>query len=630
MVDVDDVGVDGVERRGYRHLSNPTEMLEALRRAIERRELQRTALDEMVKSYQGPFFDSTSKTYTPRNLIYRYVSMVVPRLAFENPEVQVTSRKAALDQRFADLARTVDSAMESWLEDVQIRNVASDVAYDYLFIDGAVHVGSHPRTGSKDPLYWPVATRISPMNFVVDHQAQSVGTASFMAHRVVMLRSELEELVSKEPDAGWVMDAVKNLSSDDEEVEKFYRTTGAVGDKQYRDEVSFWEIWTPYELDPNSPGPAYGFNGTYMALSLNMRRSSGVDGRDEASWLREPRAASCEKGGPYAYFGAYTVPNNPYCVSPLAVTESQRRAVVEELLSLHVSMRKRKRIGIGRKGNDVDVSTMKNADDGDCVLVHSDPDTFVEREFGGPTQQMLNQAAITEEWYESDVGLDNAGSGVVTGDASASENVIADASRRTRFGYVEDRFYRGMSDLLRKAMHILIFDERVAIPTADGRVYFGGLLEAADVRYVENLELEIVPGSMARRDAIVEGARQAQVLNGLPQVLPLIAQFPDWPWSLFGDSLADLHDMPVIKQLFGQEVVQAVAMRAQAQLEAGMPQPQPVSSQPSIAPVVGRQMGMVPSKPQNYGSPPRPGNSSRLGSRSGPDARAPRARSASV
>ena len=73
-----------------------TSLLTEVQAAIRYRDSRIEELDETVRKYVGPYYSSTSGEggdYSPENTYYEYLSLMIPRLVYDNPRVQVTSRR---------------------------------------------------------------------------------------------------------------------------------------------------------------------------------------------------------------------------------------------------------------------------------------------------------------------------------------------------------------------------------------------------------------------------------------------------------------------------------------------------------------------------------------------------------
>ena len=85
-----------------------------------------------ISRYTGPHYDrqgSGSQEYSPENTYYEYVSLMVPRIVFDNPRVQVQSRRPGVQ---TDVATAMRHGLNRWAKDVSLRKILAELATDML------------------------------------------------------------------------------------------------------------------------------------------------------------------------------------------------------------------------------------------------------------------------------------------------------------------------------------------------------------------------------------------------------------------------------------------------------------------------------------------------------------------
>ena len=140
-------------------------LFDEIEHAEELRDVHLSSMQEQVDKYCGPHYQSGISDYVPENHYYEYISLMVPRLVFDNPRVRVTSRRAGTQ---ADVAEAIRHGLNRWVRDTDFRKLLSLVATDSLFNYGVMLISedinqtlaSHEQTEVSSRPMWPIVTRV--------------------------------------------------------------------------------------------------------------------------------------------------------------------------------------------------------------------------------------------------------------------------------------------------------------------------------------------------------------------------------------------------------------------------------------------------------------------------------------
>jgi glycosidase len=96
--------------------------MEEVKAAIEYRNRHLKSLNDQVQRFHGPHYKKDTYTvgedYAPENTYYEYVSLMIPKLIFDNPRVQVNSRKPG---PVNDVATALRYGLNRWVRDCVLR-----------------------------------------------------------------------------------------------------------------------------------------------------------------------------------------------------------------------------------------------------------------------------------------------------------------------------------------------------------------------------------------------------------------------------------------------------------------------------------------------------------------------------
>ena len=164
-------------------------LIEEINAAIKLRDSHLSAMDAQLEKYHGPYYQreaTDTADYAPENTYYEYVSLMVPRLVFDNPRVRCTSRRPGAQ---AEVAEALKHGLNRWVRDVNLRRLLVEMATDMLFNFGVCLVREDDRQDvvlpEMDPQMaatpkWPRVERVSQRRFFVDADASRGEDARLM------------------------------------------------------------------------------------------------------------------------------------------------------------------------------------------------------------------------------------------------------------------------------------------------------------------------------------------------------------------------------------------------------------------------------------------------------------------
>jgi hypothetical protein len=579
--------------------SDPEKLMVEIKAACSFRDEYAKTLDKQRKRFTGPHYHEGSSgethDYSPENTYYEYISLMIPRLIFDNPRVQVSSRRPGPSR---DVALALKYGLDRWVRDIVLRKKLVELATDMLFGYGIAMVKESVREGvdmsamlpenevqipSKPT--WPVVERISQKRFFMDSEAERVSDARFLGHEVRRDRADLLSRAKENPEEGWDVEVLR------EAAETGPKKKGTDGDSTAptRDELVLFEVWIPEVKLKDSPGPENGFHGTIYTLCS----SQGPDGNSPSGkFARAPRAYYGPRTGPYSVFGIYKVPDSPIPLSPLTAVEAQ----VSDL-NLHVRAATRSMLNHKRIAGVNDPRTAQLVKDvghdNVVVLPFEDGRAMVQEfEVGGQTEQQVGWIDSARERADRALGMDEALRGNVAGIGTATEHTIASEASNTRMAFIKQAFTDSVVALLEKVAFYLYHDDRIVFPLDEEVVrdmgippdqqpmFQGGGHSPTDGFTFEDMELEIEPYSMERSNEGLAQKRAMEMHSMLLNTLPAMQQYPDYPWvdhfSKIGNAmnapdLAELVDTNLLER-FAEDLAKQQQVQAQVARQAARPQ----------------------------------------------------------
>jgi hypothetical protein len=557
---------------------------DSIRREVESAERFRdthlSSLRTMVEKYHGPSYrDDRNDPYIddPENFGHEYISMVLPRIIHDTPKFRIRCADAMLDMA---VGKRMQLAINRWARVTKLRRTLERIATDMLFSYGVGMVVSEPKPESravdgKEP-YLPRLYRISPERFFMDPAASNIEDVRFMGHCYACDKNDL--LAKAEYDKTWDYDAILAIPSGTD-LNEVRDDNGR--DIEDRKEIAIYEVWVP-EADQAAAetideifGPGM-VNGTIYTFVKGRTKSSSWDG-----YIRKPIPYFGPRQGPYTVFGVYTVPDDPYPLSPLMAVQSQITDLNEHLASVRSSAAAYKRLIM------VDARNHKLAQDikdrpHDYILLSEnlDRERVVNLEVGGITQQQVQYSQIAQDRLDRVSGIHDAMRGNITGNATATEIAVAESSATMRMAHLKRQFQECVDDIGRSVCWYLWHDDRIVIPLGKEGVQM--FLEAnplftGGVRSPgwEDVEVTVDTFSMERVSEALVQKRAMELLQITTNVAQGMMAMPFIKWREILSVVGDALNMPNLAEMIDQSAMQKM-MQPQAAAPA---QPQPAPNQ---------------------------------------------------
>jgi hypothetical protein len=573
---------------------------EKFRREIDSAEAFRDAhiaeFRGMVERYHGPSYRddrADPSNDDPENFAHEYISLVLPRIIHDVPKFRVRCAEAMMDMMFG---RRMQIALNRWSKVTRIRRTLERIATDMLLCYGVGLVVSEPRAecrqvDGREP-YLPRLYRISPERFFIDPAAQHIEDARFMGHCYAVDKSDL--IAKAEMDSTWDADAIAEIAAGTD-LEYARDDTGR--DVEDRQELAVYEVWVPEiaqeaaEIADELLGGGM-VNGTIYTIVKGRSKETKWDG-----FIRKPIPYFGPRSGPYVVFGVYTVPDDPYPMSPLVAIESQVGDLNRNLSSMRESAARYKRMIMVDARNHKLAQDIKDKPHDFVVVSESlDKDRVMPVEIGGITQQQVQYSQIAQDRLDRVSGIHDAMRGNITGAATATEVAVAESSATMRMAHLKRQFQDCVDDMARSVCWYMWHDDRVVLPL--GREGVEALREANPVFVggvrmpgFEDLDVSVDAFSMERVSEALVQKRALELLQITTNVAQGMVSMPMIKWreilSIVGDALnvptlADMIDMDAVGQMQAQMAAPPAApppsAPAQRNNEMGEPSPIPASS----------------------------------------------------
>jgi len=574
-----------------------TALLEYVESAEEVRDGHLEFLDDLVGRLHGSYWRGDNLgvdyDYAPENVYFQYLSLMVPRLVFDNPGVRVTSKRSGPQ---SDVAQALQSGLARWVQDANMRRTLEQIAMDMLIMYGVGMVSEEPRVDLQIPKQlrskgakggtatWPVMRRISPRQYIVDPDARTWDEVRFQGHEWRIDKDDLLERAKKNPDEGWELEAIEALAADVKPEDLDTIESGK--SRPHRNQIRAYEIWMPEHEDKDHPGASNGFHGTIFTVSVDQPSEGGSadpeeDGRPRGKMLRKPRPYYGPATGPYCVFGAYTVPDSVFPLSPLVATEGQINELNTHELAAAASMQNHKRIVAVRDAKTArEVKNLQH----DFVFVadfdHNGKPLVQEVEIGGHTDHQREWIERSRQRVDRVLGIDDAMRGAVSGAGTATEHSIASESSSTRLGFLKQKFTDSTAEALRCVAHFMYYSDTIVFPVGVddydasdpmSEPWFQGGDEDMESGYsFADLELSIEPFSMERAN---EGLTQQRVLEShqiLLNSMPTMAQFPNYPWREHFKKIGASINIPGLHELITEDFLAQLGYDAEMMRQANL------------------------------------------------------------
>ena len=556
---------------------------DAIRREVESaerfRDVHISSVRTMVEKYHGPAFrDDRTDAYIddPENFGHEYVSLVLPRIIHDTPKFRVKLGDPMLDLM---VGKRLQIAINRWSRISKLRRTLERIATDMLFSYGVALTVSEPRAevraiDGKEP-YLPRVYRISPDRFFIDPAATHIEDARFMGHCYAVDKNDLIAMAQR--DKTWDIDALYEIPSGTD-MNEVRDDNGR--DIEDRKELAVYEVWVPEsdetvaEKIDEQFGPGM-VNGTIYTFVKGRSKASKWDG-----FIRQPIPYFGPRQGPYTVFGVYTVPDDPYPLSPLMAIQSQLEDLNAHLVSVRSSAAAYKRLVMVDARNAKLAQDIKDKPHDYIVLSESlDRDKVVNLEVGGITQQQVQYSQIAQDRLDRVSGIHDAMRGNIQGSATATEVAVAESSATMRMAHLKRQFQESVDDIARSVLWFMWHDDRVAFPL--GREGAEALLEAdpkfnGGVRMPgwEDLEVAVDAYSMERVSEALVQKRAMELLQITTSVAQGMMSMPFIRWREILSVVGDALNMPHLADMIDQNAMAQAMQPQQAPQGASMPRAQ--------------------------------------------------------
>ena len=486
---------------------------------------------DRVNSYTSSKFRSDRGSDSLANHGFEYVSLTTPKLVYANPRYNATPQGMDADP---NLGPALKETLNTRARATKLRRTLDLAAVDMQFLWSVLLTrrGDDPRADGYASR-WPIAERISQYRFVMDPLCLSYGCRRYAGHLSIYHLEDVKRMAEEDQAAGWNLGGAEKYAQST--AGKRGRTNDGSGGPSDRKEVCVWDLWVPGAVygDGDEFGPHNGYNGVVYSLF------AGSDpGEVSDEYASNPRPYYGPPWGPYSLCGAYIVPDVPYPMSPLAATHVQAGELNKYALAANASASGYKRLIIC--GNVEHANKIINQKHDYIVVVPGMTREQMEIvELGGITSQMVDHQGMSRGHLDRAAGMSDAKRGEVNGDATATENAIADASSETRVGYLAQKFSDMVIQDAETAAWYMTRDQGFEYTGSSpdlGRFSIGGRFLAPGEAPPNIPEIEIEPYSLSR---VSEQAVQARFLKAMDIVTKSAAQMPQTPWVRWKDMLAD-------------------------------------------------------------------------------------------
>lgn len=551
----------------------------------------------LIERFHGPSYrESRQQMDDPENFILEYIALLLPRIVHDNPTVRVKSARPVSQ---SEAAGVLQIGINRWCKMVGVRNTLERIATDMLLAYGVALTVNEPRKGyvtslTEDP-YLPRVYRISPDRFFIDPAATHLDEARYMGHCWISDRDDL--LASAESDKTWDIDVIERVAANTG-VSDVRDDTDIDRNIPDRKELVVYEVWVPELHDEaaeliDSVTDRAMFNGTIYTVVKGQAESGK---KANMGMARAPRPYYGPRTGPYTVFGAYTVPDDPYPLSPIMALMPQIDDVNMHLRNMRYSASAYKRLLAVDARNAKMAQDIRDREDLYVVLADNlDPDALRTIEVGGITAQQVQYAAMAQDRLDRVSGIHDAMRGNVSGTATATEVQVAESSSGLRISHLKRQFQESVNRCLRSVGWFMFYDDKVVFPVGEDGIAIMGEPEPifsamAMVGVFDDLDIDVEAYSMERVSEGLLQRRSVELLQVIGNISQAVVAAPHVDWKQVLSVVGNAMNMPNLGDMIDLRAVQQ--MRAQAQQAAAGAQggaSKPRSMQEIISEVEGRR-----------------------------------------
>lgn len=537
--------------------TEPGPLWDEITRAEEYRRSKLGHRDRLIQEFHGPYWGPSGETgNSADNHTYEFVTNMAPRMVFNNPRVNVRSRRSTAPHRLA--AEAVRRGCERWIADSSVRDTLRYLATDMLMGWGIAMVTTDDRPDITPPeevdvkeFRWPVVTRLSPDHVYFDPGAHSFGECRFVGHKYRADIDDVIEMARENEDGTWDLQVAKDLQPTGGDATGEFRTQADTPDRK---QVWIYEVWIGE--DPHTEEGNEGGKGRIHTVVIGAEDN-------KPRTLREPYDYIGPDTGPYVMFGAYYVPDHSAPLSPLVATapQSEDTDLIARAISAGAKAFKTvvlangsKIAGIVNSGGDKYVFNVGQKLDNDMVR---------ELNIGGVQNEQITAYQLAREKLQRISGLSDAMRGDAGGDNTATAEQIAFQSSNVRVDFIRQAFEGSTTELLTKVCWFLFDDDSVAFPLSvdggrgdEGELWFrGGPTAGVDMSF-NDLELIIEPYSMERTNDSLRMRRLTDVARVTMEMGTMMPQMPHVRWKEVVRDFGDAWNVPDMESRFNWDILE--------------------------------------------------------------------------
>lgn len=547
---------------------------------------------ELREWFTGQGYRDGYGTDHPENAVHAYVSMVLPRIVHDNPKVRVTSARPEV-QRTACVA--MKAALNRWSKMTRLRSTIERIGTDMLLGWGIGLVVNEPKGSERkwdgDGPYLPRIYRIDPARFILDPAAMHWEEARFMGH--VWIGDKEDLLRRAETDETWNKEVIEGLATNNG-VDELRDNR----DIPERFELAIYEIWVP-ELDPmaaellDEVTDQALVNGTIYTVAKYQSGSNDC----QCEMIRKPLPYYGPPTGPYTMFGAFTVPNDPYPLSPIVACRNQIEYCNDMAKSQQENQKRYKRMLVGDAKNPKFLQEVANSPDM-YVFAEAglDARSLQPVEIGGSTNQHIQSVETAKERLDRALGMSDAMRGNIAGSASATEVAVAESASTMRIAHLKRAFQDAMDLMLRNVAWYMFHDNRIVLPVGGedtagmgmtDPVFQGGLKVGA----WEDMQIDVDAYSMERTSEMLASRRAVETFQVVTQAAQAMPMMPWVKWKDLLGFLGDAQNVPQMAEFVDEgqlrqmrQAMQAPQNPAQGGVAQSAPAPSPTGEAPAVPP----------------------------------------------
>jgi len=521
--------------------------------------------DELIETYASSFhLGKSGKADEPENHPFEFTSLFLPLLAYTNPRVRLGT---ASRSRQKPAVQALNHAINRWVTQTGFVRLAEKLAMDYFFGWGATVASVGPRPGmweNDQPDWWPMLYRVSPRQFGFDHtaysfeQAEHVWWSSAADHAEMVEMARMDAERAEKDREGWIADRVREMSPgggmDRIKAEK-------QEDADLRNQVLYYNVWVPGARVKEENTPEKGYSGAIFTFAWSTG-DAGIE-------IREPYDYRGHPDGPATLWGCYTVPDEALPLSPLIPTAQLQKdlnRVARANTAASLSWKRTLVTEDDQLANDIKYGVH----DGIAVAESVNKDNLHVYESGGLSDQGLAQEGRLRDQLDRNSGIFDAMRGNVTGDATATENMIAGSAASNRQGFIIKKFVDAASAALERPLAHMYWEDRIIydlgpeIAAQQGAqpgqtaYFYGG--KAEENGPFEELELTVMPQSMGRRSPQQDKEEAMGLLALMGQLSELVQLNPFADVGRVAELIAEPMGYPDLPDLANWDLAQQLTL----------------------------------------------------------------------